>query len=181
MFARPCSFRAVLFAALAALAVVGASSCRPAPAPTLRALDQKVHATPLTTFDRWWRGEQAAANHVSRATVDRWLASSPGRLDSAAARARPWDVSTDLCSFAPDTGPVFDFRAPCVRHDFAWRNLRCLDRQAGGGIDTRSRRLAATRQFLVDMQTTCAARPAIQRTACRAVASAYHRAVSAVS
>lgn len=176
MPARP-SFTSRASAALLALLAVlllAVSAC--APVPTLADLDRKL-ALPLASFDRWWRGEQAVANHVSRATIDRWLASSPARLDSAAARsrARTWDVSTDLCSFAPDTGPVFDFRVPCIRHDFAWRNLRRI------GRSTRARRLAASRQFLDDLRTTCAVRPVGQRTACRAVAQTYYAAVSAVS
>jgi hypothetical protein len=165
--------------ALAVTVALAATSCTPT--PTLADLDRKVYATSLASFDRWWRGEQAAANHVPRATVDRWLAQAPARLDSAAARSRPWDVSTDLCSFAADTGPVFDFRSPCVRHDFAWRNLRRLDQRAGGGVATRARRLEASRQFLRDMDATCAARPFGQRTACRGIARTYFAAVAAVS
>ncbi|MCU1370859.1 MAG: phospholipase, partial [Ilumatobacteraceae bacterium] len=144
-------------------------------------LDRKLYSTSLPAFASWWRGEQAAANKVSRATIDRWLATSPGRLDSAAARGRAWDVSTDLCSFAPNTGPVFDFRVPCIRHDFAWRNLRRLQASRGGSINTQARRLRSSRQFLRDMDTTCAARHPLQRTSCRAVARAYFTAVSAVS
>lgn len=156
-----------------AVLLISVVSC--APKPTLPELERKLYATPLSSFDRWWRDEQAVANRVSRSTVDRWLAESPARLDSSAARARPWDVSTDLCSFAPDTGPAFDFRVPCIRHDFAWRNLKRL------GRSTRSRRLAASQQFLRDMQGTCSNRPLVQRSVCRAVAATYFQAVSAVS
>lgn len=165
---------------LIALAL-GALTTSCTPRPTLAELDRRVYATSLDAFDRWWRSEQAAANHVSRATVDRWLASDPARLDTAAARRRLFDVSTDLCSSAPDTGPVFDFRVPCIRHDFAWRNLRRIDRLAGGGVDTRARRQEASRQFLRDMDVTCSRRPLVQRPACRSVAAVYFRAVSAVS
>ena len=157
----------------------GASACTPK--PTVAGLDHKVFATPLPEFDRWWRGEQAAANHVSRATVDRWWQRDPERLDSAAARRRPYDVSTDFCSFAPESGPGFDFRAPCVRHDFAWRNLKRLQSIIGGHVDTHARRLSATRQFLADMRSTCATRSLPNRAACGAVAAAYYRAVVAVS
>ena len=170
---RPSSSLRAALVAVVALVVVAVASCTPK--PTAAELDRKLYATSLVSFDVWWRGEQAAANRVSRATVDRWLATSPSRLDSAAARARPWDVSTDLCSFAPDSGPGFDFRLPCIRHDFAWRNLRRL------GIGTRARRLAASRQFLRDMDATCATRPALQRGACRTVARTYFAAVSAAS
>ena len=172
------AFRPLLLAVVA-LAAAWSTACTPR--PTLGELDRLASGTSLTSFDQWWRGEQAAANHVSRTTIDRWVAASSARLDSAAARARRWDVSTDLCSFAPNAGPGFDFRVPCIRHDFAWRNLRRLDRQAGGGIDTRARRQAANRQFQRDLESTCARRPLVQRTACRAVAATYYRAVSVVA
>lgn len=158
---------------LVASALLSIMSCTPK--PTLSELDRKLYATSLSSFDRWWRGEQAAANGVSRATVDRWVASSSGRLDSSAARRRAWDVSTDLCSFAPDSGPGFDFRVPCIRHDFGWRNLDRL------GRSTRARRLRSSEQFYRDMLTTCAGRPLLQRTACRSVAATYFQAVRAVS
>lgn len=172
------SVRAVLVLSLSVV-VLTITSCTPK--PTLAELDRKLYATALPAFDAWWRGEQAAANGVSSRTIDRWLASSPGRLDSAAARSRPWDVSTDLCSSAPDTGPVFDFRVPCIRHDFAWRNLRRLQSRRGGSIDTRARRLEASRQFRRDMEATCVARPLVQRASCRTVAGTYFAAVAAVS
>lgn len=174
----PSPARAALVALPIAVALLAAACI---PQPTLSGLEHKLYATSPTSFDRWWRAEQAAAQRVSRATVDRWLASSPARLDAAAARSRTWDVSTDLCSFAPDKGPVFDFRLPCIRHDFAWRNLRRIDRQHGGGIDTRARRTAANRLFLRDMEVACSRRPTVQRTSCRAIARAYFGAVSAVS
>ena len=164
---------------VATLLVVSLASCTPK--PTLAQLDRTLYATSLPSFRAWWRHEQARAQRVPVATVDRWLASSPGRLDAPAARSGPWDVSTDLCSFAPDTGPVFDFRLPCIRHDIAWRNLRRLDRRAGGGIDTRARRLAASRQFLRDMEATCSGRSRPQQPACRGVARTYFAAVAAVS
>jgi hypothetical protein len=169
---RPLPLRA-LFLVLVSFLVLSATSCTPK--PTLTELNRKLYSTSLGSFDHWWRGEQAAANHVSRSTIDRWLGSSPSRLDSTAARRRPWDVSTDLCSFAPDTGPAFDFRVPCIRHDFAWRNLKRL------GVSTRARRLRASEQFLRDMVGTCAGRPVVQRAVCRSVASTYFHAVSVVS
>ncbi|WP_421121119.1 phospholipase A2 [Aquihabitans daechungensis] len=164
---------------VAVVLVVSTASCTPR--PTLAQLERTLYATSLPAFRNWWRQEHARAQHVGPATVDRWLASETGRLDAAAARTRPWNLSTDLCSFAPDTGPVFDFRIPCIRHDFAWRNLRRLQTRLGGGIDTRARRQRATRQFLRDMQATCAIRPVVQRPACQAMAGAYFHAVSAVS
>jgi hypothetical protein len=177
----PCPSRrllAVVAALMAALLGLGATSCTPR--PSLGQLEHKLYATSLPSFQDWWRVEQARAQHVSLATIDRWLASTPAALDRPAARSRPWDVSTDLCSFAPNRGPVFDFRVPCIRHDFAWRNLRRLSRTTPG-VDTRARRLAANRQFLRDMQWTCSRRHVTQRPACGALARTYYGAVSAAT
>ena len=169
---------AVALVVILGLAVVTAGC---GPRPTLHALDQRVYGTSLPAFASWWQHEHAAAQRVSPSTVAVWLDRSPGRLGSAAARRGTWDLTTDLCSSAPDRGPSFDFRLACIRHDFAWRNLRRLDRLAGGGIDTHARRVAATNQFLRDMQATCVPKGIVVRSACRLVAAAYHRAVLAVS
>ncbi|WP_426571244.1 phospholipase A2 [Aquihabitans sp. McL0605] len=163
-----------------AVALVGLmAGC--APKPTTGQLDHLLYATPLPQFQGWWISEQAAAQHVAPATVLRWWRDQPTRLDARAARTRRWDVSTDLCSSSPDTGPAFDFRAACIRHDFAWRNLKRLDALWGGGIDTHARRVRATDQFLQDMRTDCVRRSPLLRAACLVVAGAYHRAVLLVS
>ncbi len=168
-------------ASLIAVVLVTVSIASCTPKPTVAQFDRTVYATSLAAFRDWWRIEHARVQHVSPATVDRWLVAAPERLDAAAARSGTWNLSTDRCSFAPDAGPVFDFRFPCIRHDFAWRNLKRLQTRLGGSIDTRARRLAANRQFLRDMQAGCSARPVLQRPACGAVANAYFHAVSAVS
>lgn len=171
--------RGALVVLLTAVLVLAAPGC--APAPTLRGLDQRLYATDLASFASWWRHEHAVAQHVSEATVAAWLDRSIDRLDDPAARRGTWDLTTDLCSSSPDRGPSFDFRWPCIRHDFAWRNLRRLDRLAGGGVDTHARRVAATGQFLRDMRTTCSSKAPVVRAACRAVAATYHRVVLLVS
>jgi hypothetical protein len=152
-----------------------------APTPTVRQFDKLEYATPLGEFQRWWVGEQAAAQGVATATIWRWWRDQPRRLDALAARTRPWDVSTDMCSFSPDTGPTFDFRAACVRHDFAWRNLKRLQALWGGRINTRSNRVRATDQFLRDMRLDCDRRARVARTSCRAAAAFYHQVVLLVS
>ncbi|HRW39507.1 MAG: hypothetical protein KDB04_18630 [Acidimicrobiales bacterium] len=167
--------RALIAVALAATIAALLGACQPP--LTLASLDRQVHQTSLADLARWWTAEQAALHHVSTSTVDRWVASASARLDDQAARSGAWDLSTDLCSFAPDAGPGFDFRWPCIRHDLAWRNLKRLDRQAGGGVDTRARRLRANERFRADLEDSCRARGTLERPACRAVAAAYGRAV----
>lgn len=171
--------RAIVATALAVVAsLLGAlvlSSCQPP--LTLGTFEQRVHIDPLPDLRRWWVGEQAALHRTSRSTIERWVVEGSARLDDGASRSGAWDLSTDGCSFAPDAGPVFDFRWPCIRHDLAWRNLKRLDRQRGGGIDTRARRLRANDRFFDDLGTSCRDRPIVQRAACLAVAATYARAV----
>ena len=174
------SFVLVLVALLVAL--LAAASLTGCDDPiTLSELNTRVYATSLSSFRTQWVREQAAVQHVSTATIERWVTGSPDRLDDGDARGGPWDLSTDLCSFSPNTGPSFDFRWPCIRHDFAWRNLKRLDAQRSTPVDTRARRLRADEQFLADMRTTCDLRSGLARTTCRTVAATYYQAVVLVS
>lgn len=181
---RPRPFRRqispVLGALLFAIVALGSLvSCRVQ--PTLSALDHKLYGTSPDAFHHWWIDAQADAQSVSPATVDQWIAYAPSRLGRVAARSGTWDLSTDLCSFAPDAGPTFDFRRACIRHDFAWRNLKRLDTQRSERIDTSARRVRATGLFLADMRVACDARSGVARTTCRTVATSYHRAVLLVA
>lgn len=166
--------RALLATVLVAVLAASLGACQPA--LTLARLDERVHRTSLAELRSWWTAEQAELHRVPRATIEAWVRRGDRRLDDGAARSGPWDLSTDGCSFAPDAGPSFDFRWPCIRHDLAWRNLRRLDRGTGT-ISTRAQRLRANDRFRADLHDTCRGRPTIQRAACLAVASAYGRAV----
>ena len=83
------------------------------------------------------------------------------------------DWTTDYCS-APlvgNTGRSFNFRIPCQRHDFAYRNMKLL-----GRFDEVNRK-RADEQFLADMQTTCTPRGFSQRFNCYAWAETFYAAV----
>ncbi|MFN8018401.1 MAG: phospholipase A2 [Acidimicrobiales bacterium] len=165
--------------ALAAVVAAGGATltaCRPH--PSWRAYERLEHGLSLEAFSRWWIDEQADRHHVTAFQVRRWFELDPGRLDDAASRAAGWDVSTDLCSSVPDRGPSFDFRWPCVRHDFAWRNIRRL---AADRAVVRQARHRADARFLADLRGRCAARPAPERVRCRAVALAYFLGVELVA
>lgn len=171
----------LLLAALATVAtlVAGVTACRPA--TDLADWNRVVQQWSLGHFEQWWQARQAAAHGVPVATIGWWLGHDLDRFDDGASRAGRWDLSTDGCSFAPDRGPGFDFLVPCLRHDFAWRNLRRLQRRHGGAIDTRARRLTADTRFLADLHTTCDRQPVLVRGWCRALAATYHAAVVAVT
>jgi Prokaryotic phospholipase A2 len=94
---------------------------------------------------------------------------------------RWFDWTTDWCS-APlvgSTGRSFDFRAPCRRHDFGYRNLRLLDRRYGGGgqywNDGTRRRV--DQQLLSDMKSHCRARPWFEEATCRLWADTFYSVV----
>ena len=86
---------------------------------------------------------------------------------------RQLDWSTDYCSapFVGNTGRSFNFRLPCQRHDFAYRNLKRL-----GSLDEVTRKRADDR-FLSDMKSTCTPRPVTQRYNCYLWADTFYAAV----
>lgn len=94
----------------------------------------------------------------------------------------PWfDWSTDWCS-APlvgSTGRSFDFRAPCRRHDFGYRNLQRMERRYGSGAtfwNATSRR-RVDRQLQADMDAHCRSRRWSERATCLAWADTFYAAV----
>ena len=93
---------------------------------------------------------------------------------------RWFDWTTDLCS-APlvgSTGLSFDFRNPCRRHDFGYRNLRLLDRRyPGAHYWSATNRLRVDGVFLADMTEHCRTRSAVLRTQCLSWAHTYYLAV----
>jgi hypothetical protein len=94
----------------------------------------------------------------------------------------PWfDWSTDGCS-APLLGGhgfAYDFRAPCRRHDFGYRNMRRLEQRYGTGRTywNATNRAKIDRQFLTDMRSTCHHRIAIVRPICSMWAVVYYLGV----
>ncbi len=86
---------------------------------------------------------------------------------------RELDWSTDYCSapFVGNTGRSFNFRLPCQRHDFAYRNLKIL-----GAFNEDGRKRADDR-FLADMRSTCAPRPVTQKYNCYLWADTFYAAV----
>lgn len=94
----------------------------------------------------------------------------------------PWfDWSTDLCS-APlvgSTGRSFDFRSPCRRHDFGYRNLHLLERRYGTGSTywNSTSRQRVDQLLRADMRDHCASRPWYDQPTCYAWAETFYAAV----
>jgi hypothetical protein len=158
---------------------IGLSSTACTPDADLRFWTDKVLVTSSDHFTIWWLDAHAKARGTEVSTVLRWWNQGRGRLDTEAAKTRGyWNLSTDFCSGAPDTGPHFDFRKACTRHDWAWRNLKRMDqRHHVSSFNTRSKRRAANEVFLRDMREDCARRNVAARALCFSTASAYKVAV----
>jgi hypothetical protein len=151
---------AVLVAVTSFLTVVSPVSAAPAsrvpgtahtPHGDWAYVQQQLFEAPLQQFIR------------TSATGDRWF-----------------DWSSDLCS-APligSTGFSFDFRHPCRRHDFGYRNLRLLDRRySGTRWWTAANRLRVDQQFLADMKAHCRTRSLLLQAQCFGWAHTYYWAV----
>lgn len=126
-----------------------------------------------------------AAAPIRSATADRWYVDTMlFRVTMgyflASIGSDPWfDWSTDLCS-APlvgSTGRSFDFRHPCRRHDFGYRNLRLIDRRYGTHHWNSTTRKAVDDRFLRDMLDHCVTRSEWLRTTCRWWAQTFYAAV----
>jgi hypothetical protein len=83
-----------------------------------------------------------------------------------------FDWTTDLCSASPDTPLGFDFRMPCWRHDFGYRNYKDL-----GAFPANKDRV--DRGFHEDMKAVCAEHQGLDRKTCLGLARMYYKAVDA--
>lgn len=91
-----------------------------------------------------------------------------GRLNQGAWAAYNFDWSTDLCSSSPDQPFGYDFRMPCTRHDFGYRNFKRLS-----AFPANKPRIDDA--FYWDMRQVCAARGNPQL--CLSTAWTYYQAV----
>ena len=119
---------------------------------------------------------------TDRAYVDRMLFGVGMATFLAAVGVDRWfDWSTDLCS-APligSTGRSFDFRHPCRRHDFGYRNLRLIDRRYGTRQWGSVSRKAVDDRFRTDMHDHCRSRSSWLRPTCHCWAEVFYVAVRA--
>ena len=97
---------------------------------------------------------------------------------SRGARLHRFDMTTDGCS-APllgSRGRSFNFRLPCERHDFAYRNYLHLAGRGGPAWDA-ALRAAIDDQFQRDLQSVCSLRRGSFRLRCDAWVIVFFHAV----
>ena len=128
----------------------------------------------------------ASGAHDARsdlAEVERLLYAVPlAQFVATVSAGSDWfDVSTDWCS-APlvgSTGRSFDFRSPCRRHDFGYRNLKLVEARYGVDAWNATSRRRVDQQFLADMRGHCRGRAWYDEPTCLAWAETYYAAVRA--
>jgi hypothetical protein len=140
--------RTVLLAASAALAVL-LGFATPAQAATL--------SQRLSVATAWSQSTAASQTAWNSARLN------PGPWSSYA-----FDWSTDYCSASPDQPFGFDFRLPCQRHNFGYRNFKRLN-----AFPANKPRIDDS--FYYDMKQVCARYSA--RAACLSTAWTYYQAV----
>src|SRR5438034_9664822 len=84
--------------------------------------------------------------------------------------AYAFDWSTDYCSASPDEPLGFDFRLPCARHDFGYRNFKHV-----GAFPANKDHVDSA--FYFDLKAKCATYSAFVRPACYSLAWTYYEAV----
>lgn len=88
----------------------------------------------------------------SSASQDRWY-SDLGNRNSAGIKKYGFNWKTDGCSWAPDTLPGgYDFKFPCWRHDFGYRNFK---KTVGTSKFHRDHKKRVDKAFLRDMRSVC--------------------------
>ncbi|MGH4030676.1 phospholipase A2 [Actinomycetota bacterium Odt1-20B] len=88
-----------------------------------------------------------------------------------------WD--TDWCTRLADKPGGFDFRLPCARHDFGYRNYKALIGKKKFAGSTHERRV--DKAFYFDMKRQCAVEPhktSAEREKCLVTAKKYYKRVS---
>jgi hypothetical protein len=124
-------------------------------------------------------GPAAAATRAEKLQVlSTWTQTSTtsyAAWNSARTNRSPWadygfDWSTDYCSTSPDNPLGFNFRLPCHRHDFGYRNYKAMS-----AFSANKARL--DNAFYADLKRVCATYAAALRPACYSLAWTYYKAV----
>jgi hypothetical protein len=127
-----------------------------APAASAATLDQK-----LAVLSSW--------TQTSVASYNAWYSA---RQNQGAWADYGFDWSTDYCSDSPDQPLGFDFRLPCARHDFGYRNYKLV-----GQFPANKSHIDDS--FYADLKRKCATYNVFVRPACDSLAWTYYQAVRA--
>ncbi|KAA9380469.1 phospholipase [Microbispora cellulosiformans] len=127
-------------------------------------------ASPLPAHAVTLEQKLAALSTFTQAT-----ASSAASWRSAWQNQSGWadyafDWSTDLCSSSPDQPLGFDFRMPCRRHDFGYRNYKAVNQFSGNKSHVDD-------AFYFDMKQVCAGYSGVSKSTCDGLAWTYYQAV----
>jgi hypothetical protein len=123
-------------------------------------------ATAATVADRL-----AVMSSFTQATSPSQSAWYYGRTHQGTYAAYSLDWSTDYCSASPDEPLGFDFRMPCARHDFGYRNYKAVNLFPAGNKDR------VDSAFYFDLKVKCATYNVFVRPACYSLAWTYYQAV----
>jgi hypothetical protein len=108
----------------------------------------------------------------SQSSTSSFNAWNSARLNQGAWTSYGFDWSTDYCSTSPDQPLGFDFRLPCHRHDFGYRNYKAV-----GQFPANKSRIDD--YFYFDLRAKCATYNTFVRPACNSLAWTYYQAVVA--
>ncbi|WP_433209103.1 phospholipase [Dactylosporangium sp. CS-047395] len=111
----------------------------------------------------------ASWSQPTSASAAAWNSARQHQADWA---AYAFDWTTDYCSSSPDQPLGFDFRLPCQRHDFGYRNYKAI-----GAFPANKSRIDDS--FYYDLKAKCATYNAFVRPACTSLAWTYYQAVAA--
>ncbi|OLB79128.1 MAG: phospholipase [Actinobacteria bacterium 13_2_20CM_2_71_6] len=112
----------------------------------------------------------AVLSSFSQATAPSQAAWAWGRANPGAYAGYGLDWSTDYCSDSPDQPLGFDFRLPCARHDFGYRNYKEV-----GLFPANKDRVDSA--FYFDLLAKCARYSWVVRPSCDSLAWTYYEAV----
>jgi phospholipase A2-like protein len=112
----------------------------------------------------------ALLSSFTQASTASYTAWNAARTNQSAYAAYALDWSTDYCSDSPDEPLGFDFRIPCWRHDFGYRNYKAVSAFPANKAHIDD-------AFYFDLKAKCATYSVIVRPACDSLAWTYYEAV----
>ncbi len=141
-------------------------------APVVGALIALTIATPAAAVTAEQKlSVMSSWSQPSSGSYNAW---NGARLNQGAWAEYAFDWSTDLCSNSPDRPLGFDFRLPCTRHDFGYRNYKAM-----GQFPANKSRIDDA--FYFDLRAKCATYNVFVRPSCYSLAWTYYQAVKTFS